>query len=234
WADDQARRPAAGRPEPVACHPKPWLAFAMIERALAAGVPARWGVGDAGDGSDGQRRRALEARGHASARAVQRTEPPTTGPRYGPPGHVVVAAVAAVVEPEPWQRLSWGDGAQGERRYAWAAGPLRPALADGWLHALMIRRRLADPDEVASSLIDAPTDPRLTAIGQASGARWTIAAGFKLATPRVGLDEAEVRSWTGGHRHTTLALLARAALVLGAVKGGLRRPLARTNPWSPS
>jgi hypothetical protein len=30
----------------------------------------------------------------------------------------------------------------------------------------------------------------------------------------------EVRSWTGWHRHMTLALLALAALVLGAAKGG--------------
>ena len=206
----------------------------MIERALDAGVPARWVVGDAVDGSDGKRRRALEARGQAYALAVKRTEQPTTWPPDGPPGHVVVADVAAVLEPEQWQRLSCGDGAQGERLYEWAYVPLRPALEDGWLHALVIRRSIADPDEVAYYLIYAPTDTPLTAIVQAIGTRWTIEEVFKLAKQRVGLDEDEVRSWTGWHRHTTLALLALAALVLGAAKGGTLNPALRTTSGSPS
>ena len=149
WVDNQERRIEAGVPETVAFHTKPWLALAMIERALDAGVPARWVVGDAVYGSDGKLRRALEARGQAYALAVKSTEQPTTWPPDGPPGHVVVADVAAVLEPEQWQRLSCGDGAQGERLYEWAYVPLRPALEDGWLHARVIRRSIADPDEVA-------------------------------------------------------------------------------------
>ena len=66
------------------------------------------------------------------------------------------------------------------------------------------------------------------------GARWTIEEVFELAKQRVGLDEYEVRSWTGWHRHTTLALLALAALVLGAAKGGGQSPPPRTRPWSQS
>ena len=66
------------------------------------------------------------------------------------------------------------------------------------------------------------------------GTRWTIEEVFKLAKQRVGLDEDEVRSWTGWHRHTTLALLALAALVLGAAKGGTLTPALRTTSWSPS
>jgi len=174
WVDNQERRIEAGVPETVAFHTKPWLALEMIERALDAGVPARWVVGDAVYGSDGKLRRALEARGQAYALAVKSTEQPTTWPPDGPPGHVVVADVAAVLEPEQWQRLSCGDGAQGERLYEWAYVPLRPALEDGWLHALVIRRSIADPDEVAYYLIYAPTDTPLTAIVQAIGTRWTI------------------------------------------------------------
>src|SRR5205823_8720009 len=47
WVDNQGRRIEAGVPETVAFHTKPWLALEMIERALDAGVPARWVVGDA-------------------------------------------------------------------------------------------------------------------------------------------------------------------------------------------
>ncbi len=130
--------------------------------------------------------------------------------------------------------MSCGNGAQGERLYDWAYVPLRPGLEDGWVHALVIRRRITNPDEVAYYLVYAPTDTPLTAIIQAIGARWTIEDVFNLAKQRVGLDEYEVRSWTGWHRHTTLALLALAALVLGAAKGGTQNPPIRTTPSCPS
>src|SRR5215208_4113715 len=158
WVDDQERRDEAGVPSTVAFHTKPWLALDMIERALDAGVPARWVVGDAVYGGDGKLRRALEERGRAYALAVKRTEQPTTWPPYGPPDQGVVADVADAVEPENWQRLSCGDGAQGERLYDWAYVPLRPALADGWVHAVVIRRSIAAPDELAYYLVYAPTN----------------------------------------------------------------------------
>jgi SRSO17 transposase len=234
WADDQERREEAGVPETVEFHTKPWLALDMLERALDAGVPARWVVGDSVYGGDGKLRRALEARGQAYALAVKRTEQPTIWPPDGPPAQVVVADVAAGLEPEDWQRLSCGDGAQGKRLYDWAYVPLRPAMTDGWVHALVVRRSISDPDELAYYLVYAPTDTPVTAIIRAIGARWTIEEVFELAKQRVGLDEYEVRSWTGWHRHTTLALLALAALVLGAAKRGAQIPTPTTNLWSPS
>src|ERR671924_1384408 len=97
WAADPERRAAAGVPETVAFRTKPQLALAMIERALDAGVPARWVVADEVYGSDGKLRRALEARGQAYALAVRSTESTTTWPPYAPPGQVRVGEVAAAV-----------------------------------------------------------------------------------------------------------------------------------------
>ena len=79
----------------------------------------------------------------------------------------------------------------------------------------------------------APTDTPLAAIVRAIGARWTIEDVFKLAKRQVGLDQYEVRSWTGWHRHTTLALLALTTLALGAAKGGTHRLIPTSSP-SPS
>ncbi len=46
WAEDPARRTEAGVPAAVEFRTKPQLAQAMLERALAAGVPAAWVTGD--------------------------------------------------------------------------------------------------------------------------------------------------------------------------------------------
>ena len=47
-----------------------------------------------------------------------------------------------------------------------------------------------------------------------AGTRWTIEECFEAAKGEVGLDQYEVRSWTGWHRHITLAMLALAYLTV--------------------
>jgi SRSO17 transposase len=235
WAEDAERRAAAGVPAGVEFRTKPRLALEMIERALDAGVPARWVVADEVYGSDGKLRRALEAREQPYVLAVKRNEKPTTWPPYAPPGQVAASEVAGALEPEAWQRLSCGDGAQGERLYDWACVPLRPALREGWAHALLVRRHPTEPDEVAYYLVYAPAGTPLAEIVRAAGCRWAIEDVFKLAKGQAGLDDYEVRSWTGWHRHTILALLALAILAAAvAEKGAPRRTGSSSRSASPS
>ena len=75
WAADAARREEAAVPETVAFHTKPQLARAMLERALAAGVPAAWVTGDEVYGGDRRLRVWLEEQQVAHVLAVKRTEP---------------------------------------------------------------------------------------------------------------------------------------------------------------
>ena len=232
WSADRERCRRAGIPDEVGHRTKSHLALEMIERALDGGVPAAWVTGDEVYGSDGNLRRALEARGQAYVLAVRSNECTTTWPPYAPPGQIRMATVAAAVPAEAWQRLSCGEGAQGPRLYDWAAVPLRPALRDGWVHALLVRRHPERPDELAYYLVYAPTDTPLAEIVRAAGARWTIDDLFKLAKGQVGLDHYEVRNWRGWYRHITLALLALAALTIGARKKGDR--LVPTTSRSPS
>jgi SRSO17 transposase len=47
-----------------------------------------------------------------------------------------------------------------------------------------------------------------------AGARWAVEECFELAKGDCGLDEYEVRSWTGWHRHVTLSLWALAVVAV--------------------
>jgi SRSO17 transposase len=62
WINDRARCDAAGVPTDMTFATKPQLALQMLERALEAGVPAAWVVGDEVYGNDSRLRRWLEER----------------------------------------------------------------------------------------------------------------------------------------------------------------------------
>lgn len=226
WTEDRARCRAAGIPDDVPFQTKPRLAAAMVARALDAGIPAAWVVADEVYGNDSPFRRTLEARGHAYVLAVRRNYPVSTWPPYGAPAQHTAAGLLAAVPSESWHRLSCGEGAQGPRLYDWAYVPVRPALQDGWLHAVLVRRHPERRDELAFYLVYAPVGTTIAAIIDAAGARWTIEDTFKLAKGQVGLDHYEVRSWRGWYRHVTLALLALAALTVGTQQRGRSRPPA--------
>lgn len=234
WTDDRARCRQAGIPDAVPFQTKPQLALALVERALDAGVPAAWVVADEVYGGDSQFRRPLEARGQAYVLAVRSNQAVSTWPPYGAPAQHTAAGLATAVPDEGWHRLSCGAGAQGPRLYDWAYLPVRPALRDGWLHALLVRRHPERPDERAFYLVYVPVGTALEEIIRAAGARWTIEDLFKLAKGQVGLDHYEVRSWHGWYRHITLALLALAVLTISArQKGATARTVPPISP-SPS
>ena len=51
-------------------------------------------------------------------------------------------------------------------------------------------------------------------LARVAGRRWAVEEAFAQGKGEVGLDEYEVRSWVGWHRHMTLAMAALALLVL--------------------
>ena len=64
-----------------------------------------------------------------------------------------------------------------------------------------------------------------------AGTRWTIERGFESTKQEVGLDEYEVRSWVGWHRHVTLSMLALA--FLAAVRAEAQAPVKKGElDWS--
>jgi hypothetical protein len=116
------------------------------------------------------------------------------------------------VPADGWHRLSAGDGTKGPRLYDWARLPFRGA-PEGWNKALLMRRRLGN-GELTFYLTCAPEGTALADLVRVAGVRWTIESAFEMAKGEVGLDQYEVRSWTGWHRHITLAMLAFAFLTV--------------------
>jgi SRSO17 transposase len=205
WASDRARRTEAGIPDAVRFLTKPKLGLAMLERAHAAGLPFAWVTADSVYGADHALRRWLQEKEVGYVLAVSRAQ------RLG---FGRVEEHAGEVPPESWHRLSAGDGAKGPRLYDWAYAAYGRDAAPGWEKGLLIRRSLADPGDLAFYLTHAPHGTALAELVQAAGSRWTIEACFEAAKGEVGLDQYEVRSWTGWHRHVTLAMLAHAYLAV--------------------
>jgi SRSO17 transposase len=232
WAADPARRAAAGVPADVTFQTKPQLAATMLARALEAGVPAAWVTADAVYGDNYGFRAALEARGQGYVVAVKPTHTVSTWPPYGVPGQERAAQLIAALPTKAWQRLSCGEGAQGERVYDWACQVVRPALRAGWVPAVLARRHATRPAELAFYLVYAPADTPLAELARVAGTRWAIEDTFKLAKGQVGLDHYEVRSWPGWHRHITLALWALAILAteVSRAKGGAASLPAGSSP----
>jgi SRSO17 transposase len=204
WTNDRERCRQAGIPDDMVFATKPEIARAMLKRAFSAAVPCAFVTGDSVYGSDSRLRRMIAAAGKGYVLQVTSNQ------------HLGLGRVdewLTEVPDDGWVRLSAGDGAKGLRLYDWAYLPHRGAT-DGWQMALLIRASIDRPDELAFFLTLAPAATPLAKLVEIAGKRWTIEACFEAAKGEVGLDQYEVRSWTGWHRHITLAMLAHAYLAV--------------------
>lgn len=209
WIEDRARCDAVGVPAEVTFATKPQLALQMLQRALDAKVPAAWVVGDEVYGNDSRLRRWLEERRQPYVLAVSCQHRIWRELRQ-----IEVRELVQEVPEGGWQRLSAGQGSKGPRFYDWAYATFRGAGPPGWQRGILFRRGLVDPKEIAYYAVFARRKTGLEGIVRAAGSRWSIEECFESAKGEVGLDHYEVRSWTGWHRHITLALWAHAFLTV--------------------
>ncbi len=227
WSADAPRREEARIPDEVTFATKPQLARRMVERALDAGVPCSWVLGDEIYGSDRRLRLALEEREQPFVLAVRANEP-LWSVLQGSLGQHAAAALAAAVPARDWQRLSSGAGAKGERLYDWARVRLVRLQEPPWDHWLLVRRSVSDPQDLACYVVFGPAQTSLATLARVAGRRWTIEECFEAAKQETGLDEYEVRSFHGWYRHITLSMLALAFLSVlrskqAGKKGGRQR-----------
>lgn len=208
WVQDAERREAAGIPATVTFATKGDLAQTMLARAFAAGVPAAWVTGDEIYGNDGDLRRWLEGQQQSYVLAVARNHPVWDGGVQ-----VRVERLLPQIPEDGWQRLAVGDGSKGPRIYDWACARLPYLTDDGWAQWLLIRRSVSDPGDLAFYRAFGREERTVAELARVAGRRWVIEEGFQRAKA-IGLDEYEVRTWQGWHRHITLCLLAHAFLAV--------------------
>jgi SRSO17 transposase len=208
WTDDRARCAQAGVPAERTFATKPALARQMLARAFAADVRLAWVTGDSVYGMDRPLRQWLEARMQAYVLGISDLEQLWVGHQS-----CTLEALRARLANVPWACISSGMGSQGPRWYEWHRIALNPPLQPGWTRWVLFRRSGTDPSEVTAYRVFAPTATPLDALARVAGARWTVEECIQTGKGEVGLDQYEVRSWTGWYRHITLAMAAQAFLM---------------------
>ncbi|MEU3157368.1 IS701 family transposase, partial [Streptomyces griseoincarnatus] len=215
WAEDRERCRTAKVPDEREFATKGELARHMVLRALASPLPIAWVTADSAYGQDNRLRRMLEQSGVGYVLAVPKSQFSVGCSR--------IEDLFAQAPDEAWEKISCGDGAKGPRVYHWAAVRL-PAVAEFDYQAevpyrmrwALARRSISKPDEIAYYLAYAPLHVTVQELVRVAGARWAIEECFQAAKNECGLDQYEVRRYTGWYRHITLAMLAHAFLAATA------------------
>jgi SRSO17 transposase len=234
WAADAGRRRAAKVPEDVGFRTKPEIAREMVARALDAGVPCGWVLGDAVYGADRRLRVMLEGVASPTCSASAAT---TRSGRSSTAGSASTRRrlLARALPAQAWRRLSAGAGAKGERLYDWARVRLVRLQAPPWDHWLLVRRSVADPSDLAYFVVFGPAGRDCsTWPGWRGGAGWSRSASRPPSrrsgwpTTRCGAGAAG----TGTSRSPCWRwpFLAGLRARLNAVKGGGEPPASSSCP----
>ena len=201
WINDGERCQSAGVPEKHPFATKPHLARQMLQHAFDAQVPVTWVTGDSVYGDDRRLRVWLEGRAQAYVLAVSGKEYVWRDWQQ----HQVKTILAALPH-DGWTRLSAGAGTKGLRWYEWCWVPLAHPMHPAWRRWLLVRRSVSEPTDLTAYIVFAPHGSALDEVVRVAGSRWTVESCFEAAKGEVGLDQYEVRSWTGWYRHITLAM----------------------------
>ena len=214
WTDHRERCQEAGVPEEVEFATKLVLARRMLERVLEHELPFAWVTADSVYGADYHLRRFLTEHHIPYVLAVAPNHRVRLGWQEGYESIRVDEWLARKSRRLRWYRLSAGWGSKGPRWYDWAWWKMNAEVPEGWQAWMLVRRSISDPTKVVYYRVCAPKETTLQQIVQVAGQRWKVEEAIERGKSECGLDQYEVRSWTGWYRHITLSLLAQLCATL--------------------
>jgi SRSO17 transposase len=215
WTEDQERCKEAGVPETVEFATKLVLARRMLERVLEHRLPFAWVTADSVYGADYHLRRFLTEHQIPYVLAVAPNHRVRLGWKEGYES-IRVDDWLARKSRLRWYRLSAGNGSKGPRWYDWAWWKMNAEVPQGWQAWIVVRRSISDPTDLVYYRVCAPQETTLEQIVLVAGQRWKVEEAIERAKGECGLDQYEVRSWTGWYRHVTLSLVAQLCATLMA------------------
>jgi hypothetical protein len=236
WVTDPGLRRSARIPEELPYRAVAELAGALVARAIAARVPARW-VAANGSVIDPRLRQFFEKSRMWFVIGVATGEPLPMGDRRDRHSPETVAGLLA---PDAWFAQS-APQARPWSAHEWARLRMPTGRGDP-VRWLLLRRDPGTGENLHSYLCQAGpavTLPELVDVALLlERNRYVLAA----ACTGAGLDEYEVRRWTGWYRYTTLALAAHNCLELAGARAeppdqvsipSARTPQRRPVPQAP-
>ena len=241
WADDAARRGAAGVPDEVEFRTKPEIALSQIAALKAEGVAPGVAPGvvlaDAGYGNHSGFRAGVSALGLDYVAGVLGTTvvwPPGVVPtvpagrgrrpkrlrQAGDDAPVQQArALAAALPPRAWRTVSWRAGVAEPLASRFAAVRVRPAHGDHRRSQpqaeewLLIEWPEGEPDPTKFWLSSLPGDTPIDRLVYLAKLRWLIERDYLELKQELGLGHYEGRGWRGFHHHGALCIAAYGFLV---------------------
>lgn len=256
WAEDAARRRAAGVPDEVRWRTKGEIALEEIAALRREGAPLAPVVADAGYGDATAWRDELTLRGIPYVVGVKATTtvwppgeaplPPRRRPGRGrPPTRLrrsaehrplAVTALAAALPRRAWRSVTWRHGSRGGLRSRFACLRVRPAHRDErrceprpqeWLLIEWPRGEAAATKFWLSTM---PQDTSLSQLARLAKVRWRIERDYQELKDEFGLDHYEGRGWRGFHHHGALCIAAYAFLAAERARLSPPAPLAFLRP----
>ena len=229
WFDERERCIEAGVPETVEFQTKPEMALEMIKNANTASIAFGWVVGDCAYGDVREIRSWLEENRKSYVLCV-------SGKEYVQIDSVKVSVSSILkgLDEKHWFEASCGDGSKGKRRYNWQIIEIDSPYIPGFKHRLLVRRSISDPKDMRAHVCFAPEGTTADKLIKVAGVRWTVESCFAESKSEVGMDQYEVRSYSGWYKHITFACIALALLTVMSCHSLDKMTMQQHSPGSSS
>jgi SRSO17 transposase len=233
WTEDAERCEQAGIPPSQRSYQsQSALALGLLQRAQQLGhLQAQWVTGDDAYGKSPEFRDGVDALGLWYMLEVPGNTPawpvltryftpePSERGRHPDPRPQAVQRKemqerAQALPASVWQSFTVAEGAQGPRTYLFAFERRRESHEGepGKVMEVVYRKNL-DGSEARYYFSNAPEETSEETKAWVAAARWPIETELESNKSDVGLDEYEVRGWSGWNHHITLCLLVSAFLL---------------------